>query len=154
MIRKLLATAVTVAACTLNVPAAHAAVVRAGCGFDSVDTDTVLGDGDTYTGYAYGYATFDDPGPHTLRCVVTVDYVRQEATGAGWGRLAVTTEGPVTYVAPEGSEANLCVEIDGGELSCPVATGPGFPPQAVVDLLGPAGPVACLLLHCSARRHP
>jgi hypothetical protein len=121
MLRKLLAAAaVAVTACTLPVPAAHAATVRSGRGFDTVAPNG----GDTYTGAVYGYATFDDGGTHSLRCSVAVDTVERASSPAASGSVLVLTAGRVTFDADPLAAVELCTEIDGVTVSCGVSVGP------------------------------
>jgi hypothetical protein len=133
--KKLMLVGVVAGMMALNAPVAHAAVVRSGCGFDSVAQETVTGGQDTFTGGAYGYAIFDDQGTHTLRCYVTVDGAEQATTPTQSGTAFVATTGQVTYNAPEGATVDLCTEIDGATVSCGPATDSQIPPQEVVDLV-------------------
>jgi hypothetical protein len=135
MLKKLMLAGVAVGMMALNAPIAHAAVVRSGCGFDSVAQETVTGGQDTFTGGAYGYAVFDDQGTHTLRCYVTVDGVEQATTPTQSGTAFVATAGQVTYNAAEGATVDLCTEIDGATVSCGPADEQQIPPQEVIDLI-------------------
>jgi hypothetical protein len=118
MIKQLALAATVAASLTVATPAAHAAVVREGCGFDSLAQETLTGGQDTFTGAAFGYAVFDDQGSHTLRCYVTVDGSEQASTPTGSGSVVVTTQGQVTYTAPGGSSVEICTEIDGTTVTC------------------------------------
>jgi hypothetical protein len=137
LLKKLMLAGVAVGMMALNAPIAHAAVIRSGCGFDSVAQETATGGQDTFTGGAYGYAAFDDQATHTLRCYVTVDGVPAAggSTAPQSGTGFVATAGQVTYFAAEGSSVDLCTEIDGVTLSCGPATESQIPPQEVIDAL-------------------
>jgi hypothetical protein len=135
MLKKLMISGVAVGLMALNAPIAHAAVVRSGCGFQSVAQETATGGQDTFTGAAYGYAIFDDQDTHTLKCVVKVDGAAQAETPPGSGQVVVTTQGQVTYNAAEGATVVLCTVIDDVEVGCNVAMEFQVPPQEVIDLL-------------------
>jgi hypothetical protein len=135
VLRKLAAAAIVAAACTVNVPAAHAGVVRSACQADTTDVDTAIGSGDTYTGYAYGYAVFDDQATHTLRCYVTVDGTEVDSTGTGTGVGVVVAQSQVTYVAAEYSWVELCTEIDGVTVNCGLVSQSQIPPQEFLDAI-------------------
>jgi hypothetical protein len=132
MHRGTIVAATAVAALALSAPVAHAATVRADCGFDAVAQETLTGGEDTFTGAAYGYAVFDDQDTHTLRCYVTVDGVEQSSTPTASGRTLVTTKGPVTYTAGWDTVVALCTEVD--DLASCVASD-SVPPQKVVDFI-------------------
>jgi hypothetical protein len=134
MLKKLMLAGVAVGMMALNAPIAHAAVVRSGCGFESVSQATVTGE-TTFTGTAYGYAAFDDQASHTLRCYITVDGSEQATTPTGSGTGFVHTEGTVTYSAAEGAHVEECTEINGTTVSCGTADEQQIPPQEVIDLL-------------------
>jgi hypothetical protein len=152
MLKKIMLAASAVALMAIGAPTAHAAVVRSGCGFDSLSQDTATGQ-NTFTGGAYGYAIFDDQGTHTLRCYVTVDGVPAPggSTTPGSGTGFVATAGPVTYTAADGASVDLCTEIDGVTVGCGAATLTQIPPQEVIDLLdsleiGLVDPLVCPVL--------
>jgi hypothetical protein len=134
MVKQLVLAATVAASLTTGAPAAHAAVVRSGCGFDTIAQEQATGGQDTYTGAAYGYAVFDDQGTHTLRCYVTVDGGEVATTPTGSGSVFVTTQGTVTYTTAS-TDVDLCTEIDGVTTSCGDATLTELPPQAVIDLI-------------------
>jgi hypothetical protein len=134
LLKKLMLAGVAVGMMALNAPIAHAAVVRSGCGFDTIAQETATGGQDTFTGAAYGYAAFDDQGTHTLRCYVTVDGSEVASTPTGSGSVFVTTQGTVTYTTAS-TDVDLCTEIDGVTTSCGDATLTEIPPQAVIDAL-------------------
>jgi hypothetical protein len=133
MLKKLVLAATVAATLTAGAPVAHAAPVRAECGFGAVAQETVTGGQDTYTGTAYGYAVFDDLNVHTLRCYVTVDGAEQASTPTGSGQVLVHTEGLLTYNAPEGSDVDVCTEIDSQTVGCRDADQTQFLPQEVQD---------------------
>jgi hypothetical protein len=150
MLKKLMFAGVAVGMMALNAPIAHAAVVRSGCGFDTIAQETATGGQDTFTGGAYGYAIFDDQGTHTLRCYVTVDGGEVASTPTGSGTGVVTTAGTVTYTTSS-TDVDLCTEIDGVTTSCGDATLTQIPPQEVIDLLdsieiGIVDPLVCPIL--------
>jgi hypothetical protein len=135
MLKKTMLVATSVAMLAVTGPISHAApaaLVHAGCGFESIAEETVTGD--TYTGAVYGYAVFADHGTHTLRCFITVDGVDQGGVSAS-GTVFVAGAGTVAYNAVEDETVELCTEIDGTLVSCGSATGPQIPPQEVIDLL-------------------
>jgi hypothetical protein len=134
LLKQVVLAATVAAAVAVGVPDAHAAVVRAGCGFDSISQATVTGE-ETFTGEAYGYAVFDDQGTHSLRCYVTVDGSEQATTPTQSGSAFVSTAGQVTYSAAEGSQVELCTEVDGSTTGCAAADEQQFLPAEVEDLL-------------------
>jgi hypothetical protein len=134
LLKKLMLAGVAVGMMALNAPIAHAAVVRSGCGFNSVSQATVTGE-TTFTGAAYGYAAFDDQGTHTLRCYITVDGSEQATTPTVSGSTFVHVEAEVTYSAAEGAHVEECTEIDGSTVSCGTADETQVPPQEVLDAL-------------------
>jgi hypothetical protein len=137
MLKKLMLAGLAVGMTALNAPVAHAAVVRAECGFDAAAQATVTGGGAqaTFTGAAWCVVTFDDGNGHTVRGYITVDGVEQASTPTASGSVVVIAAGQVTYNAPEGSTVDLCTEIDGVTVSCGPADEQQIPPQAVIDLL-------------------
>jgi hypothetical protein len=135
MLKKIILAATSVAMLAVSAPISHAAptaVVRDGCGFDTIAQETATGGQDTFTGAAYGYAVFDETSTHTLRCYVTVDGSEVASTPTGSGSVVVTTQGTVTYTTSS-TDVDLCTEIDGVTISCGDATLTEFPPQAVID---------------------
>jgi hypothetical protein len=135
MLKKLMLTGVAVGMMALNAPIAHAGVVQAACRFNAVAQETATGGENTFQGAAYGYAAFDDQGPHTLRCYVTVDGAEQATTPTGSGSVFVQTSGQVTYVAAEGTTVAICTEVDTVTTGCVTAMRSQIPPQEVIDLL-------------------
>jgi hypothetical protein len=136
MLKKLMLAGVAVGMMALNAPIAHAAVVRSGCGFDSVSQVTVTGE-TTFTGGAYGYAVFDDSNTHTLRCYITVDgsEVSGGSTPTDTGATFLHVQGEVSYSAAEGASVEECTEIDGSTVSCSTADETQVPPQEVLDAI-------------------
>jgi hypothetical protein len=134
MLKRIVLAALVAASLSAGAPVAHAAIVRAGCGFETFTQATLTGR-DTYTGVAYGYAVLDDQGSHTLRCYVRVDGWEEATTPAQSGSAVVVTTGQVWYYAPEGSSVDLCTEVNGVTISCGAADQQQVPPQEVIDAL-------------------
>jgi hypothetical protein len=133
MLKHLVLVATVAASLTVSAPVSHAAVVRSGCGIDSLAQETLTGE-NTFTGGAYGYAVFDDQGTHTLRCYVTVDGVEQATTATDTGSTFLHVQGEVSYSAAEGADVEECTEIDGQTVSCGLVDQQNLPPQEVQDL--------------------
>jgi hypothetical protein len=145
MLKKLVIAMSVAGALAAGPPAAHAALVRSGCGIAAADQETVTGGQDVFAGAAYGYAVFDDQGTHTVRCYVTVDGVPAAggSTAPQSGTGAVATAGEVTYFAAEGSSVDVCTEVDGVTVACRATTESQVPPQMVFDALD----AFCATLH-------
>jgi hypothetical protein len=131
--------AATLAAGLTPAPA-HAAPVRAHCAYVAAAQSAVTGSAESFAGFAFGYAAFDDLGPHTLRCYVTVNGVEQvPGTLTGAGNVVVPTAGPVGYQAAEADTVELCAEVDATfpthETVCEPVTETQLPPPEVVDLV-------------------
>jgi hypothetical protein len=136
VLKKITLAATAVAMLALGAPMAHAAVVRSGCGFDSLATaQDATGGQNTYNGAAYGYAVFDDQGTHTLRCYIQVNGVEAASSIPNSGTGFVGTAGPVTFFAEDGALVEECTEIDGVTISCGESTNTQIPPQEVIDAL-------------------
>jgi hypothetical protein len=136
VLKKITLAATAVAMLALGAPMAHAAVVRSGCGFDSLATaQDATGGQNTYNGAAYGYAVFDDQGTHTLRCYITVNGTEAASSIPNSGTGFVVTAGPVTFFAEDGALVEECTEIDGATVSCGESTNTQIPPQEVLDAL-------------------
>jgi hypothetical protein len=152
MITRATVAVAAVAMLAAGVPAAHASRLRTGCGFDAV----AQSGSDTFDGAAYGYAAFDDPATHTLRCVLWVNGVEASATPASTGSGLLVTEGLLHYTAEPGDTVTVCPVID--DVPDCFSGEEQFPPREVLDLLnvvlplltdtvaGYVDPLACAVL--------
>jgi hypothetical protein len=128
----------TVAAGLTGGAAAHAAPVTTHCAYAATAHAAVTGSPESFAGVAYGAAAFDDLGPHTLRCYVTVNGAEQSpGTLTGAGNAAVVTAGPVAYHAAATDTVRLCAGVDETFAShttvCDPVTVTQVPPQSLLD---------------------
>jgi hypothetical protein len=136
MLRPLLLVA-TVAAGLTAAPA-HAAPLAAHCAYAAAAVHDGAASADSYAGVAYGYAAFDDLGPHTLRCYVTVNGVEQSpATLTAAGNALVRTAGPVSYLATDTDVVALCADVDATfpthAVTCEAVSQVPVPPTELYD---------------------